>query len=192
MARIKIFISSVQTEFKSERKVLFEYILSDPLLGKFFEPFLFELLPAIDQKADKIYLNEVEKSDIYLGLLGKEYGNINSEISPTELEFDHATKFHKTRLIFISNHSDSERVPEEVSFISRVQDGVIRKKFSSIDDLKSSVYAALVRFLEDKKIIQTVPFDATLNETASISDIDPENIKSFIHAARSKRGFPFT
>ena len=192
MARIKIFISSVQTEFKLERKALFEYILADPLLGKFFDPFLFECLPAIDQKANNIYLREVEYSDIYLGLLGKEYGNNKNGVSPTELEFDHATKFNKTRLIFVTNHSDSERNTEEIKFISKVQDGLIRKKFMSVDDLKSSVYAALVKYLEYKKIIISVPFDASINETASLSDFDSEKIKSFIQLAHSKRGFPFT
>lgn len=42
MRKIKIFISSVQLEFKAERLALHEYLLSDPLLGKFFEPFIFE------------------------------------------------------------------------------------------------------------------------------------------------------
>lgn len=74
MAKTKIFISSVQTEFTQERQSLFEYLLSDPLLGRFFEPFLFERLPAIDQRADVVYLNEVQQCNIYLGLLGVQYG----------------------------------------------------------------------------------------------------------------------
>lgn len=49
MRKIKILISSVQAEMAKERWMLHEYLLSDPLLGKFFEPFLFELLPATDQ-----------------------------------------------------------------------------------------------------------------------------------------------
>ncbi len=60
MTKIKIFISSVQNEFSKERRGLFEYLLSDPLLGPFFEPFLFENLPAIDLGLEKVYLNEVE------------------------------------------------------------------------------------------------------------------------------------
>ena len=71
MAKRKIFISSVQAEFVHERKALHDYICADPLLGKFFEPFLFELLPAIDQRVDIIYLKEVEQSDIYLAFLVK-------------------------------------------------------------------------------------------------------------------------
>ncbi|MBK7214328.1 MAG: DUF4062 domain-containing protein, partial [Bacteroidales bacterium] len=79
MSKRKIFISSVQSEFSEERKALHEYICADPLLGKFFEPFLFELLPAIDQRADKVYLREVEHSDIYLGLFGRNYGSENAQ-----------------------------------------------------------------------------------------------------------------
>lgn len=59
MAKTKLFISSVQAEFATERQALYEYLLADPLLGRFFEPFLFEHLPAQDQHADAVYLREV-------------------------------------------------------------------------------------------------------------------------------------
>jgi len=39
MNRIRVFISSVQTEFAAERQMVFDYLQSDPLLGRFFEPF---------------------------------------------------------------------------------------------------------------------------------------------------------
>ena len=103
MRKIKIFISSVQAEMAKERWALHEYLLSDPLLGKFFEPFLFELLPATDQNAANVYLKEVELCDIYLGILGNDYGFEDAEgVSPTEREFDHATLHHKTRLVFLN------------------------------------------------------------------------------------------
>ncbi len=37
MKRIRIFISSVQSEFAEERALLGQYIRTDALLGKFFE-----------------------------------------------------------------------------------------------------------------------------------------------------------
>lgn len=74
MQKIGIFISSVQTEFAGVRQMLFEYINSDALLGKFFEPFIFERHPAYDNTTQKVFLSEVERSNIYLGLFGKEYG----------------------------------------------------------------------------------------------------------------------
>lgn len=42
MRRIKIFISSVQSEFAKERSMLSNNIRTDALLGKFFEPFILE------------------------------------------------------------------------------------------------------------------------------------------------------
>ena len=68
--RFKVFISSVQREFAAERQVLAEYVRKDALLGKFFDVFLFEEEPACDVEARDLYLPEVEKSDIYLGILG--------------------------------------------------------------------------------------------------------------------------
>lgn len=54
----KVFISSVQKELSEERKALAKYIREDSLLGKFFKPFLFEELPAIDLSAQEAYLTE--------------------------------------------------------------------------------------------------------------------------------------
>ena len=112
MARLKIFISSVQKEFAKERKALVEYLLADPLLGRFFDPFIFEQLPAVDRSADQVYLHEVSRCDIYLGILGKEYGSEDEEgVSPTEREFDHATKLFKTSLFFFRHTQPKNATP---------------------------------------------------------------------------------
>ncbi|WP_347273777.1 Fic family protein [Candidatus Kuenenia sp.] len=193
MAKRKIFISSVQTEFSQERKALHEYICADPLLGKFFEPFLFELLPAIDQRADALYLNEVEQSDIYMGIFGKEYGSENEVgISPTEMEFLHATELHKTRFVFLTDHKTHERHPKVNQLINKAQEVLIRKKFNTVDELKSAVYAALVRYLEEKEIIRTGPFDVSFHEKATLDDIDNEKVIRFVRIAQLKRGFPLS
>lgn len=193
MAKKKLFISSVQSEFSAERKALHEYIYADPLLGKFFEPFLFELLPAIDQRADAVYLKEVEQADIYLGLFGKLYGSENEDgVSPTELEYDHAAKWFKTRLVFLTNHSSEERHPKENALIRKAEEVLVRKKFSTVEELKSAVYASLVRYLEEKEIIRTGPFDATFHGKATLQDIDEEKVRSFVRIAQSKRGFPLS
>ena len=66
----------------------------------------------------------------------------------------------------------------------------MRKRFNSSDDLNSGVYASLVNYLKEKGIIRTGPFDASLNETATLEDLDLDKIKEFVHIARAKRGFP--
>ena len=102
--KLKIFISSVQSEFAKDRMLLAKYIREDALLGDFFEVFLFEEQPAKNRPANSVYLEEVAACDVYLGLFGSKYGSRDKYgVSPTEREYDHATELHKTRLAFIKN-----------------------------------------------------------------------------------------
>lgn len=191
MKKIKIFISSVQKEFVAERQVLYDYLLSDALLGRFFDPFIFEKLPAADVRAYNAYLNKVQHSDIYLGIFGKDYGSEDANgLSPTEREFDLACRENKTRLIFINSHSNTERYPKELALINKAECEVIRKEFSSASELKTAVYASLIKYLEEKDYIRTGPFDASPCINATLEDIDSEKIKEFVLLAKSKRGFP--
>lgn len=111
MKRIKIFISSVQSEFAEERAMLCHYIRTDVLLGKFFEPFIFD---------------------------------------------------------------------------------IVRKTFVDLDGLRTSVYASLIRYLEEKEYIRWRPFDASCDNGATSDDLDENKMKNFIHMARSKRNFPLS
>ena len=74
--RYKIFVSGVQKELKEERRAVKDYILSNALLKEYFEVFLFEDCPARGKMSESVYLDEVRKSDIYIGLLGKKYGGL--------------------------------------------------------------------------------------------------------------------
>jgi hypothetical protein len=69
----------VQREFVKERRALAKYIRNDAILGKFFDVFLFEEVPAQERSATAVYLSEVADSDIYLGIFGESYGNMNSK-----------------------------------------------------------------------------------------------------------------
>jgi predicted HTH transcriptional regulator len=185
-----IFISSVQSEFAIERKILFDYLSSDALLGKFFEPFIFERTEAKNQLAQKVYLNQVRMCDIYIGLLGIQYGSEDEMgISPTENECNLAAESHKTRLLYIKNAKKRDR--KETAFIKKIEKSVVRKSFSTIDELKVEVYASLIRYLEENEIIRLFPFDATFNQTATLKDIDGKKVKDFVSKARKKRSFPF-
>jgi len=88
--RLRIFISSVQKEFAQQRLDLKAFLLGDAVLRRFIsDVFLFEEIPARDQGADTVYLQELEQCDIYLGIFGNEYGFEDADgISPTEREFD--------------------------------------------------------------------------------------------------------
>ncbi|MFH0736069.1 MAG: DUF4062 domain-containing protein [bacterium] len=191
MKKLKIFISSVQKEFVEERLELFYYLKSDPLLGLFFEPFLFENLPASDQRVDESYLSELNKSDIYLGLLGVEYGNENIDgVSPTEIEYLEATRLYKTRFVFVKGSSSIIRQIKMETLINKIGLDLIRKRFNSKIELIAGIYASLVKYLMEKELIRYTPFDSTVCLNASLYDIDSEKVNRFINRANSVRNFP--
>ena len=136
MKRIRIFISSVQSEFAEERAMLGQYIRTDALLGKFFETFLFEDVPANEASPQQVYLREVEMADIYMGLYGNQYGYQDAEgVSPTEREYDRAAEYHKTRLIFIKSIGEESRHPKEMELIRKVERDIVRKTFVDMEGL---------------------------------------------------------
>lgn len=191
MKRIKIFISSVQSEFAEERAMLCHYIRTDVLLGKFFEPFIFEEVPANENPVSHVYLKEVELCDIYLGLFGNLYGYEDEwGISPTEREYDLAAELHKSRLIYIKSIGEEKRHAKEADLIRKVEQHVVRKTFVDIDGLRTSVYASLIRYLEEKEYIRWRPFDASVDNDATLKDLDEDKMRNFIHMARLKRNFP--
>ena len=118
-----IFISSVQKELAEERRAVKNFILNDPLLRRFVrDVFLFEDIPAQDRKSDEIYLGEVKKRDIFIGILGNKYGRKNADgKSPSELEFEDATKTHRERLVFVKGLDDSTREPEMVALVRKAE-----------------------------------------------------------------------
>ena len=131
MNLIRIFISSVQREFAQERAALRDYLRGDPLMRRFFDVFLFEDVPASDLRPDSLYLDEVEQSDIYVGLFGDDYGSEDADgISPTEREFDQATASGVHCLIFVKGTNDDKRHPKMQALIRKAQAGLIRFVFS--------------------------------------------------------------
>ncbi|RJQ48926.1 MAG: DUF4062 domain-containing protein [Nitrospiraceae bacterium] len=186
-----IFISSVQKEFREERRALKEFIQGDALLRRYFDVFLFEDLPASDRKADDVYLKEVEHCDVYVGLFGNKYGAEDAKgISPTEREFDVATAHGKVRLIFIKGVDDTGRHPKMRALISKIGQQLIRKKFTGIDELKAALYSSIVDYLEVCGIIQASHFEDRPCQGATLSDIDAHAVEDFVRLARLERQFP--
>lgn len=192
MRDIKVFISSVQREFERERRQLCDYIRTDALLGQFFVPFIFEDLPASEMSAQKAYLTQAAECHIYLGILGIQYGNEDAEgVSPTEREYDTATVHFAYRLIY-TLRTDASRHPKEQAFISKVEQEVIRRGFSTYEELRTAVYSSLIDYLVKKEVIRRVPFDAAARSAATYDDIDPERVRTFVNKAKEKRQFPLT
>lgn len=143
---IIVFISSVQKELTAERRAVKEFILHDPLLRRFIgDVFLFEDMPASDRRTDQVYLDQVDRCGIYIGIYGLEYGMEDAEgLSPTEREFDRASAKSKTRLIFVKGADDKARHPKMHKLIRKAGEQLIRRRFNDTPDLTTALYASLV------------------------------------------------
>lgn len=199
MKKYKIFISGVQKELKEERRAIKDFILADPLLSEYFDVFLFEDSPAKSKSAETVYLEEVRKSDIYIGIIGQKYGVAGkSKISPVESEFREAKRAHKTILIYIkgeNGQSDKKRdqgIQRLIKEISDPKQGFSRKRFTNNEGLARSVYASLLEFLKEKGIVGRGVFDERICVDAKMSDIDHEKVKWFLRIARDERKFPLS
>ena len=191
MKPLKIFISSVQKEFATERIGLAQYIREDALLGSFFDVFLFEEIAANSHSTKQVYLSEVATSQIYLGLLGNEYGYEDTQgISPTENEFNEAFKNNLQKWIFVKGNDDRMRHPKEKAFVLKVSESASRKRFSTFEELKKETYNSCIRYLKQIGKIDSKEFDESLNKDATLDDIEAKFISSFIRMARLKRNFP--
>ena len=84
----RIFISSVQRELFAERKAVVDLVSGNPQLARFFSTFAFEFdVPAADKRTDEVYLAELAVSDLYVGIIGNEYGGVTPDgVSATESE----------------------------------------------------------------------------------------------------------
>ena len=187
--KFRLFISSVQREFAEERRLLAEWLRADAILGQFFSPFLFENVPACDASPQGVYLDEVAGCDVYLLLAGAEYGFEDAEgVSPTEREYDRATALHKPRLAFVKR--TPERAAKETAFLRKVERAHVRRSFASFEELRTAVYAALARFLEEREVLRILPFDAAKDSGAKAADLDADRMADFLRVARARRGLP--
>ena len=150
MALIRIFISSVQSEFAQERAALYQYIHEDALMRRFFDVFLFENAPAADRSPESLYLDEVTRCEIYVGLFGRRYGSTDASVlSPTEREFDHATHLRKHRLIYLKRNTavDPEQDSRMADLTAKAAKQLTYSDFSSIADLRRELQESLVNYL---------------------------------------------
>lgn len=186
----QIFVSSVQKEFQAERYAVRDFVHGNDLLRQFFRVFLFEDLPPLDRQPDDIYLDEVAKSAVYLGIFGDKYGLEDADgLSSTEKEFNSAAQHQKRRLILIKGREDKNRASKMQAMIRRVGDELVRRRFEDTDELLRLVYGGLIQFLQDRGFIAARDFDAAPCEGATMSDISSTHVRRFIMRAKAERKY---
>ena len=144
--RYKIFLSCTQREFEQERLFVKQEIENDYLLNRFFEIFAFEKSSASEKSPQEKYSQEVTDSDIYIGLIGSDYGSIlESNISPTELEYELFNKAHNDAYIFIKK--TEFRDERTAQFLDKIRDERSYQRFSDKYELFFKIRESLADFL---------------------------------------------
>jgi len=190
--KYRIFVSGVQKELKQERFAVKGIVSEDTLLKEYFDVFLFEDSPAKSKSAKEIYIDKVQESDIYVGIIGDEYGKTGKGgLSATEQEFHEASK--KERFVFIKGANDNKKdkkTQELISEIKNEETGVKYKRFNTVIELKNNIHDCLIEFLRDAGIVGKTVFEQSVCENAKFDDIDEEKIKWFLQTAKIKRKYP--
>ena len=189
----QIFVSSVQKELAAERAAIRDFIRKDALFRDYFTVFLFEDLPASDRSPDGLYLEQVSKSAIYLGIFGNDYGSEDAAgISPTEREFDLATADSIYRLIFVKGADDSKRHPKMKAFVSKASRQLTRRRFDTIEELlHERIYPSLVEYLKWKGILRGTVTEFEPLPDLTAADIHEEKLRWFLARAQEARGYRF-
>lgn len=187
----RIFISGVQGEFARERAALRAHLQANPFLRECFDAFLFEDVPAVGKRPERVYLDELRGSDLYLGLFGSEYGAAGEDgVSPTEREFERAGELDKPRLVFVKGGADAPRDERMAALIAKAESSLVRGRFDSVAELLAGLDAALARYMADSGLMRLTDFDAAPCAGAALDDLDPERMRWFAARARALRDFP--
>ena len=182
--KFKIFLSSPRREFENERKFVKTEIEKDYTLNNFFEVFSFEETSASGKPPVELYSHEVTNSDIYIGLIGSDYGSIlESGISPTEYEYDLFNKAHNDALIFIKNRDKRDQKVHD--FIAKISDEHSYQTFNDLYELLEEVKRSLCDFLE-KNLINYRAYDSELLLDSSCDDVDMEAVEIFFRKCKNK------
>ena len=176
--KYKIFISSVRREFEYERRFIKQEIENDYILNRFFEVFLNEELSALGASPKEVYTEEAINSDIYIGLIGSDYGSIlESGISPTELEYDFYNKTHNDALIYIKDVEFREDKTE--AFIKKVSNHSYTR-FNNRYDLMNAIKESLGDFIA-KNLRNYRAFDSEILLNSSCDDVDLDSLDMFFN-----------
>jgi hypothetical protein len=155
----KIFISSTYSDLIPHREKVWELLQAFNVEISGMEKF-----GARKNKALSTCLEEVENSDIYIGIIGLRYGSVDekSNKSFTQIEYEKAYSLNKEILIYIIDEDNCKIRPKDIDFENYLKLKDFKKilssnhtidKFANETDLVSKINQRL------KSILQTEDID---------------------------------
>jgi hypothetical protein len=135
----RVFISSVMVDLATERRAVAETVTK---IGA--EPVWFEGFGGHDADAEAAYVNEVDASTIYVGLLAQRYGRLlSSHRSPTHEEYLEAERCGLRISVWVNELQPCEG--HQRSFIDDVRTFHVTGTFTAPEDLAAGVATRMQR-----------------------------------------------
>lgn len=148
---LRIFVSSVQKELEDERLIVQNLVSTDSFLTAHCAPVLYELEPASPDKALKGCLESLDRCNVYLLIVGVQYGALVGELSITHAEYRRAKRKKLPVLAFIKGGRQVDREEGTAALLAELDaDGPKYKRFGNVIELQKEVRAALVKLLRDR------------------------------------------
>lgn len=200
--KLRLFVSSVQKELEDERLIIQNLVNTDPFLSAHYTPMLYEFEPASPDRAVKGCLQALDECQVYLLIVGIEYGTQAGRLSITHAEYRHSKKKKLPVLTFIKGGRSLKREEGTSRLLAEIDaDGPKYKRFGNVIELQKEVRAALVKLLadqfgispssdEDKIAEQTIEATSSF-ESQSLTrlrwqDLDHEVLRRLIAAAENR------
>jgi len=150
-AKLCVFVSSVQKELEDERLIIQNLVNTDAFLSAHCTPVLYELEPASPDKVLEGCLQSLDGCQVYLLIVGVEYGTPAGELSITHAEYRRAKTKKLPILAFIKGDRNIKREDGTSKLLAELDaDGPKYKRFGNVIDLQKEVRAALVKLLKDR------------------------------------------
>lgn len=148
---LRIFVSSVQKELEDERLIVQNLLTTDAFLSAHCVPVLYEYEPAAPEKAFEGCLSTLDDCQVYLLIVGVEYGTKVGDLSITHAEYRRAKEKDFPVLAFIRGPRHLKREDGTTALQAELDaDGLKYKRFGNVIELQKEVRAALVRLLEKR------------------------------------------
>lgn len=149
MIRLKVFISSVQKELRSERVAIGSFLSTDDFLRECTVPRIFEDYPQPLRPNPRAYLDLLRQCQIHLLLIGKEYGpDAGDGLSATHQEYRLAQELKLPILVCVKG-KDADRDKKEKEFLKEIRkDNHTYSRFHSEEKLLEVVGTRLREHIE--------------------------------------------
>jgi len=149
--KLQVFVSSVQKELEDERLIVQNLLNTDAFLSVHCTPVLYELEPASPERATEGCLKTLDGCQVYLLIIGSQYGTHVGELSITHTEYRRSKERKLPILAFIKGDRKTLREEGEVRLIEELEaDGLKYKRFGNVIELQKEVRDSLVKLLKEQ------------------------------------------